>query len=313
MAIQPRRQQIFTIACRCGAHAAVHVDTFNRPQTCRQCKESFTVTWKRDAGSGRLHPVVVAKAKTRVLPPPKPRPSPGSLLTLKCPCGYQRQASADEASRGHRCPGCGKWMIVEKPPAPKRQPAPLIQAPGSLAMPVPPEFKRVGSSAVPTPPAPFPAAPPPGIDCPCGAKIPMEEVMSSQGTCCPTCGRKVRMERVRHPQSTVMRLRPTFDVPAKPAPAPNPEEAAVFSSEVEEEIAPAAEAPVDPLAQTLICQCGQELLVSPDDLGHHVQCPGCNGLMQIAGARDPSSGDLTLRADMVDAHDQGPWSLDDFK
>jgi hypothetical protein len=92
------------------------------------------------------------------------------------------------------------------------------------------------------------------------------------------------MERVRSPQSMVMRLQPVFEE----APAP------------------------DPAGQVLICQCGEELEVSPEDLGRHVQCPGCTALMEIEGVRD-AGGTLTLKARLLARLDGDPWSLEDFK
>ncbi len=407
MAQPPRRQQIYTIACRCGAHAAVHVNTFNRPQTCRQCKGTYTVTWKKDPRGGGWVPIVVAKAKVRTLAAKAPAPPPGSLLTLKCSCGYQRQAPAKDAGQGQRCPGCNKWMVVEKPSGTKRKPAKSAVLPGSLAMPLPPEFKRLNptppkptsSPAAPVPEAPTaktvpaPQLPPgaqlvecpcgerilvrskhvgkeakcpacdrilklekkrdpqtmvftisptevaqssekdlptlefmeietpkakrtaasplPGIDCACGTRIPLEAVMKDKGTSCPTCGRKVKMERVRHPQSTVTLMRPAFEN-SPGMPAVEEDQGMFFTSGPEDTATPT---PVEAEAgqQELICQCGQELLVGPDDLGHHVQCPGCLALMEIQGVRDPATGALSLRAQVEAKSGDDPWSLEDFK
>lgn len=410
MAQTPRRQQIYTIACRCGAHAAVHINTFNRPQTCRHCKGSYIVTWKKDSRGSGWVPIVVAKAKVRVLPAKAapPPPPPGSMMLFKCVCGYQRQVAPADAHLGNRCPGCNKWMVVEKPAGTKRKKAKTLVVPGSLAMPLPPEFKRLNQArpkpAAPpeapakaaTPPRPVaPAALPPGallvecpcgkrllarsnhigkkarcpacsrilnlekrrdpqtmmytitpaviegtedddlpalellgqqvapksrsaspialpgIDCSCGVRIALEAVMADKGTTCPSCGRRVKMERVRHPQSTVTQMRPAFETPA-PQHAPEEDPGIFFPSEAE---ATEPSSPSAPEAgqQPLICQCGQELLVGPDDLGHHVQCPGCMALMEIQGTRDPATGTLSLRAQVEAKLADDPWSLEDFK
>jgi hypothetical protein len=327
----PPRQQIYTIACRCGTQAAVHISGFNRPQTCRNCKADFIVTWRKDEKTRAWMPIVVKKAQTRVMRPkvvPKPAPPPpeGSLMTLKCLCGYSRKATVEEASRNSRCPGCGKWMVVEKPPTARRKAAPpALAVPGSMAMPVPPEFKRL-SPTPPRNPTPSPVgSASPTVDCPCGTKIPLDALMSGATTACPSCGRKVRMERARNPQSMVMRMRPVFEnedvappppAPgtksrsrAKPAPEPEEDRGMFFVPEGEE---PEVAAPPQG-GQILICQCGEELLVSPEDLGKHLQCPSCTALLEIEGTKDPATGQVVLRAQVVGRLDSDPWSLEDFK
>jgi hypothetical protein len=323
----PPRQQIYTIACRCGTQAAVHVSSFNRPQACRNCKADFIVTWRKDEKTKAWVPIVVKKAQTRVVRPkpvPKPPPPEGLLMTLKCLCGYSRKATVEEASRNSRCPGCGKWMVVEKPQTARKKAAPpALTVPGSMAMPVPPEFKRL-SPTPPRNPTPSPAAPA-TADCPCGAKLPLEGLMSGATTACPTCGRKVRMERGRNPQSMVMRMRPVFEREGAPPPAPAPgtksrsrptpqsepeEDRGMFFVPEDEE--PEA-APPPESGQILICQCGEELLVSPEDLGKHLQCPSCTALLEIEGAKDPATGQVVLRARLVGRLDSDPWSLEDFQ
>lgn len=331
----PARRQIYTIACRCGVLAAVHVSTFGRLQVCRSCRRPFTVAWRRDPKTQTLSPIVLAQARTR---PTAPRPHPPASppadpdpttprMHLSCSCGYRRPIRPEEASRNTRCPGCGKWMIVEKTPM-RRARVPKLMPPAPPAPSLPP------------PPAP-PAAPPPAAawtrpgtppasapTCACGQPLAVTLLQAGSDFTCPSCGRPMKLQKARDPQTLLTVIRPVFVPRAEPppstqVPAGPPEPSAPGPAALSEEPAsflldpkaPADDASFPEAApgptQELFCRCGQEIMVGPADAGHPVQCPSCSVVLEIQEVRDPQNGAAVLRAEVLGTLDE-EWKLEDF-
>jgi hypothetical protein len=169
--------------------------------------------------------------------------------------------------------------------------------------------------------------------------------MSKTDASCPGCGRRIKLEKWRHPHSTMTMIRPVFGDPmplVKPGvkvtqkplakPAAKPAEELVSFEELEpmefqpipEAAQPAAaehavfemaagsdegDAPpqIDVDAQVVPCECGAEILLSVNDVGHTIQCPACADTMIVeqAGKR------ITLR--VIGAHDDPDWKLEQFQ
>lgn len=388
MAAQPpARRQIYTIACRCGALAAVHVSTFGRLQVCRSCRLPFTVAWRRDPKTQTLSPIVLAQARTRPAPAASRPAADGNpaqpRMHLSCGCGYRRSVRPDEASRNTRCPGCGKWMIVEKAPArPARAARPMPAAPPAPLAP---------------PPAPPPPASPPAddslVECPCGQRVRVRpELVGREAVCetcgrrlrvksqrdpqtlvsrvrlvaasepasgpaaaleraegpsggapacacgqplalnllhagsdftCPACGRSMKLQKARDPQTLLTVIRPVFvprapqdaappahPTPPEPAPAAEEESASFLADPADGDDASFPEAVPGP-TQELFCRCGQEIVVAAADAGHPVQCPSCSVVLEVRQARDPQSGAAVLRVEVLGTLDEN-WKLEDF-
>lgn len=330
----PARRQIYTIACRCGVLAAVHVSTFGRLQVCRSCRRSFTVAWRRDPKTQTLSPIVLAQARTRpTAPGPHPPAAPPAdadsatpRMHFSCSCGYRRSIRPEEASRNTRCPGCGKWMIVEKAPVrPARLPKLIPPAPPTLApllSPAPPAAPPAAALARPgTPPGSAPA-------CACGQPLAVTLLQAGSDFTCPSCGRPMKLQKARDPQTLLTVIRPVFVPRTEPpafteASAVPPEPSASDPAAASEE--PASflldpEAPVDDVSfpeaapgptQELFCRCGQEIMVGPADTGHPVQCPSCSVVLEIQEVRDPQNGAAVLRVEVLGTLDE-EWKLEDF-
>jgi len=336
MAAEPPRRQAYTVACRCGAHAAVETRLFGQPQVCHSCKVAFTVVWKKDPRSGAAVPMAVAQAR-------KSAPREGAAgLFLVCACGYRRAVSPEEAARNNRCPGCGKWMFVEKPPSARvvpAPPAPLPTAPRAVVQPlepVPPETP-IGARAV---------------RCPCGERLLVRLELVGREARCPKCRQVLTLEGFRDPQTCVTQIRPVVareggHGPVAPLQAAQPEpqgggaeltcpcgrqlpvtgaaaarevtcascgsvipierhrdpQTLVTTIRVRPGAPPAA---VGSLTQEVICKCGEALIVGLEDAGRHVQCPSCGVLMEV----EQAGGALRVRE--IGQMDDGTWSLEDF-
>src|ERR1043165_4154080 len=100
---------LYHIACPCGAMASMDARMFGRPTVCKKCGQSFTVAWSKDPQSRQSLPLAVPLARKRS----------DAILQVHCACGYRRAVTPAEAAERNRCPGCGRDMIVEKPPTAK--------------------------------------------------------------------------------------------------------------------------------------------------------------------------------------------------
>ncbi|HLY12122.1 MAG TPA: hypothetical protein VKW04_22665 [Planctomycetota bacterium] len=312
---------LYTVTCPCGGWStALDARSFGRPQVCRKCGTQFTVAWRKDPVTLRNAPVTVSLARKRA-------PTP---LRLSCTCGYKKAATPAEAARHNRCPGCGKVMIVEKPPAAKSRDSNRIIKLSSTPQTLPPmPILPVPSKETPetrlrrmNPQTPTPTFDKPGLICECGRGIEVLKALEGGGEyTCPACGRSVRMEKFRGSQSKHTVIRPIFGPktpppvapPAQPAPAPETE--AVFSEIPDErtDAPPADAASSSGSYQELFCPCGEALMIGMEDAGKNVQCPTCLTLISVEVLRDSRTGGQALRVRAIGKIDQDTWSLNDFQ
>jgi hypothetical protein len=310
---------LYSVACGCGAKETLDARSFGQPRVCPKCGTSYTVAWAKDPVTLKNAPVAVSLARKR---PPTP-------LRIACSCGYSRAVTAAEAARNNRCPGCGKSMIVEKPAAKSRDSNRTIKLSSASVRPppAPPQapnktdessasrLKRIQGL---TPP-PFSK---PVLACECGKEIEVLKVLGSGGTTCPSCGREVRMETVRNPQSKHTLIRPRFGPKSEPPTAPKPPTVPDVKPKPEEAFgSPAAEAVEEdaPIAippkgsfQELFCPCGEALMVGADDAGRNIQCPTCSILISVEVIHDTRTNHTALRVKAIGKMDQDTWSLNDF-
>jgi predicted RNA-binding Zn-ribbon protein involved in translation (DUF1610 family) len=361
------------LVCSCGFRRRARPEEARRSPRCARC--------------GRW--MIVAKQTSGPAPARAPEPIvPSVQMSLVCACGYRRAVRPDQAYKNTRCPGCGKWMIVEKPRQAPRPPAAprAAPAPSPLAAAARPyrsptlvgaeavdcfcgervlvrsgllgkeaqcpacgkvlkleAFKdpqtfvtRIRPSAAqidqPGPVASLEllarrSGESPGVPgmpeavCPCGQRLSVSK--ADREYACPGCGRIVKMQKTRDPQTMALSFKAVFADPRQPDPEPEPEPRppppAAASTPTEpgflEALPESQEAEVADFSagQPVICQCGEELLVGREDLGRHIQCPGCGVVMQLEEVRDPRTGLTTLRAQAIGKLDEGTWSLADFK
>jgi hypothetical protein len=338
--------------CPCGERLLLRTGAQGRPIQCPAC-DRFHIVEVQDAppagpspaARGRQAPRGPAKAAPPPAPePPRPPPPPSRALRLGefvCKCGEIQPPRTSRTGREFACPKCGRKGRVEEAYDPKTKTTALN-----------PVYTLEPASA------PVAVAPPPAAaqttkkgdtafrsrewTCVCGRTIEAAEVLSKQETSCPGCGRRVSLEKWRHPHSTMTRIRPVFSeqAPATPPPtAPADEEAVSFEELTEpmefSDAEPAAHRPVsDPSsffeisaeapeddspvaipadAQVVICECGAELFVSQDDVGRPIQCPACSAVMTVESFPDRATGTTSLRVRSIGMMDQGNWTLDDFK
>jgi len=310
---------LYTVTCACGGSATLDARGFGKPQVCQKCGISYTVAWGKDPVTLRSAPVAV----------PLARKKPATPLRLACTCGYTRAVTAAEAHRQNRCPGCGKVMIVEKPPSPKNgrdsnrliklSSAPSTSPPMPL-LPVPPKTSPEQRGRRINPPTPVPNFNNPGLVCECGRPIEVLKAMETGNYSCPACGRSVRMEKDRKSTSKHTVIRPIFGpkgAPAKSAAKPPPPKApapeTVFPEQPASESAEEEHAPISSSYQELFCPCGEALMVGFEDAGKNIQCPTCLTLIAVDLVKDGKTGGKALRVRAIGKMDQDTWSLNDFK
>jgi len=306
---------LYSIACACGATASLDARSFGRPRVCPKCGNAFTVAWGKDPVTQKNAPVAVSLARKRA-------PTP---LRLSCSCGYTRAVTADEAAKNSSCPGCGRSMIVEKPAAKSKDSNRIVKlssaptGPSRPPEPPPPPARTDESSAsrlkrIPPPSTAFTT---PGLLCECGKEIEVVKALGTEGTVCPACGREVRMEKIRNPQSKHTLIRPRFGPKteaAAPPPAPAPEPAALFEGPTAEfvEDPDPTPAPLPAGYQELFCPCGEALMIGAEDAGKNIQCPTCLTLIAVELVRDTKTKHAGLRVKAIGKMDQDTWSLNDF-
>src|SRR5262245_51947649 len=110
MAHKPQARTLYHIGCPCGGTFSMDARGFGRPVVCKRCGGSYTIGWAKDPRTQKTMPIAVALAKKR---------GESTPLQVACSCGYRRAVTAEEAAGHNRCPGCGRMMIVVKPPQPK--------------------------------------------------------------------------------------------------------------------------------------------------------------------------------------------------
>ncbi len=300
---------LYSIACACGAKSTLDARSFGRPTVCPKCGKYFTVAWGKDPVTQKSAPVAVSLAKKR----------PATPLRLVCSCGYARAVTAAEAAKNTRCPGCGKSMMVEKPASArsrdsnriiKLSSAPVTPSRMPPMPPVAPPPKTDESSAsrlkrIPTSPA-FGG---PGLVCECGKELEVVKALGTDGTVCPACGREVRMEKIRNPQSKHTVIRPRFG--PKTPPPPEAPVVSLPTAEFVEDPNPTP-APLPASYQELFCPCGEALMIGDEDAGKNVQCPTCLTLISVEIVKDTKTNHSGLRVKTIGKMDQDTWSLNDF-
>lgn len=294
--------------CVCGERILLRASGAGRPVQCPACD--------------RFHVV-----ETGALPPPGPAPEPGAKprgaaappsrpLTLGeflCACGEIQPPRTSRTGRDFACKKCGRKGHVEMDRDPQTHEVKMrpVFTSGPAAAPK--------SEAAAAAPAIAPGSP--TWTCTCGRAIEAHTVMAKRDAACPGCGRQVRLEKWRHPHSTMTMIRPVFGDPAPPA-APDPVPDGVVAFEELEPLEPPVEAAVFELAagsgagdsppsvdhdaQIAPCGCGAEILLSRGDVGATIQCPACADMMIV----EDDSGMLTLR--IVGELDTTDWKLEEF-
>jgi hypothetical protein len=97
-----------------------------------------------------------------------------------------------------------------------------------------------------------------------------------------------------------------------PAPPVPDLETAIFetsASSARSDAPPAVEAD----AQVAICECGAEILVSPRDVGHTIQCPACSDVMTVEQTPDPRTRAPVLGIRSLGSMDDAGWKIEDFQ
>jgi hypothetical protein len=125
------------------------------------------------------------------------------------------------------------------------------------------------------------AAAPPSVrgenlSCPCGGRVFVRVDEIGKQTKCPSCGREMRIEKKRDPQTLATRL---FLAEAKP------KTAAMIPP------APPKELPAE---VELKCACGASVFVRPEWAGKHAQCPKCRLDLRVVKMRDPATDSTRL-------------------
>jgi len=209
---------------------------FGRPTVCRKCGGSFTVGWGKDPKTGRTSPMAVSLARKRSETP----------LQVHCACGYRRAVSAAEAAERNRCPGCGRDMIVEKPPAPKTResdrkvaPAPGRRMPDVMLQ----------------------------LVCACGYRRAVTPSEAAGRNRCPGCGKEMIVEtpakKKGRESSRIIKLSPA--APARPKPAaPSMQVVQLISG-----------------TQAFTCLCGERIMVRNGTIGSVTQCRVCDRQIKV--------------------------------
>jgi hypothetical protein len=305
--------------CVCGERVLIRAGTESRPIQCPACDRFHTLEIDAPPPPG---PAPQPGAKPRGAGPAIVPTRPLTLGEFLCQCGEIQPPRTSRTGRDFACKKCGRTGHVE-----------MDRDPQTQAVKMRPVFKT-GPTAAAAPakgaPAPVPASGAPAWTCTCGQAIEAHVAMSKSDASCPGCGRKIRLEKRRHPHSSMTMIRPVFGdpepPPGKPAPAAKgpakaPEELVSFEElEPMEMISEAAvfevaagsdggDAPptIDGDAQIAPCGCGAEILLSTTDVGHTIQCPACADTMVV----EQDGKEITLR--VVGALDDPDWKLEEFQ
>jgi hypothetical protein len=351
-----------TFQCPCSERLLIRPDSEKKPIQCYKCGRFHTVELAgalppptRARGSvvpstlpaaapatRRPAPRGVTKGKEPVKSPEAPKPArPLGLGEVACACGAVIPPRTSRTGREFTCSQCGRQGRVEDSVDPKTKDV-RLKAVFTTGLRPEASAKGGAANATPTPPpSKQPEASGPvtildGWTCVCGQSIDSQEVFARHEIDCPGCGRTVKLERYRHSQSTMIRMRPVVtEKRVKPAavetppprlqqerhteetppPSPTPPPVGAFAIEQLVPQPPEDDAPalLPKDAQIALCECGAELLVSREDIGHPIQCPACDVRMTVEEVPDLITGYSTLRVRSIGKMDDEAWSLDDFK
>jgi hypothetical protein len=305
--------------CVCGERVLIRAGTAGRPIQCPAC-DRFHIVEMQDAPPPG--PAPVPGAKPRGTAPAAMRPL--TLGEFLCKCGEIQPPRTSRTGKDFTCKKCGRKGYVEMDKDPHTQAVKM--RPVFTSEPAPGAAKAAPAGA---PPPANPASP--AWTCTCGQAIEAHIVLSKREASCSGCGRKVRLEKWRHPHSTMTMIRPVFGDPDPSVAAPSGSKpAAKGTDEVVsfEELEPLeasfseaaifevsagsndGDAPpsVEADAQIADCECGAEILLSENDVGHTIQCPACADLMTV----EVTGGKFALRT-LGAAMDHSDWKLEEFQ
>ncbi|HUR38393.1 MAG TPA: hypothetical protein VM222_02815 [Planctomycetota bacterium] len=291
--------------CVCGEHLLIRADNDKRPLQCMACDRVHILETeapsrpaparetKRKAAPAtgskgppgalpKSAPAARPKAAPEV-PPASAPPAPSRPLGLGeflCKCGEIHPPRTSRTGRNFECKKCGRKGHVEaetdpQTRLPKMRPVFTFEpAPGAA----PPPAAREVPAPRPAPAPKAPAAPPPPPE---AGVVAFEE------------------------------LAPLSLSPLEAAPVPDLE-TAIFERSAS---SPGSDAPpaVESDAQIAICECGAEILVSPRDVGHTIQCPACSDVMTVEQNPDPRTRMPVLGVRSLGSMDDPNWKLEDFK
>lgn len=295
--------------CVCGEHLLVRADDDKRPVQCMACDRVHLLeldappqapsrpspareTKRKSAPATRskaapeVPPKVRSKAAPEV-PPKSPPPSspaapsrPLGLGEFLCKCGEIHPPRTSRTGRNFECKKCGRKGHVEADTDPQTR-LPKMR-PVFTFEPAPGTFPPAAPQEVPAPrPAPAPKAPAVAPPPPEAGVVAFEE------------------------------LAPLSLSPLEAAPAPDLE-TAIFETSAS---SPGSDAPprVEADAQVAICECGAEILVSPRDVGHTIQCPACSDVMTVEQTPDPRTRMPVLGVRSLGSMDDPNWKIEDFR
>lgn len=263
---QDASRTVYTISCACGATTSLDARGFGRPVVCKKCGGSFTVGWGKDPKTQKTAPIAVTLAKKR-----------GALpLQLSCSCGYRRSVTGAEAATNPRCPGCGKSMMVTKPPAGKARESDRVVklASAKPTLPPPPPPKPSAASAAPV--LVEISANAHAFSCPCGERMLVRTHTVGNITPCPLCDRKLQVVI----QGAAPRKGSSATLPAVTAPVPG------------------SKTPTPPPAfnrPELSCECGQSLEIVKAFDANGTVCPACGRTITMEKIRRPESKHTVIR------------------
>jgi hypothetical protein len=257
----------------------------SRPSPARETKRKSAPA-TRSKGAPEVPPKLRSKAAPEVpqkSPPPSPPAAPSRPLGLGeflCKCGEIHPPRTSRTGRNFECKKCGRKGHVEADTDPQTR-LPKMR-PVFTFEPAPGTFPPAAPQEVPAPrPAPAPKAPAAAPPPPEAGVVAFEE------------------------------LAPLSLGPLEAAPPPDLE-TAVFETSAS---SPGGDAPpaVEADAQVAICECGAEILVSPRDVGHTIQCPACSDVMTVEQTPDPRTRMPVLGVRSLGSMDDPNWKIEDFR
>ncbi|HZE98030.1 MAG TPA: hypothetical protein VE981_13455 [Planctomycetota bacterium] len=310
--------------CVCGERVLLRSGIEGKPVQCLACDRFHILDL--EAAAPPPGPAADPGAKPRgALPAPSRPLLMGEFL---CRCGEIQPPRTSRTGKKFECKKCGRKGNVDIDKG----------ADGNVTMKPsftyePPAGGR-SATAPAKPGAPAPAAAPagPSWNCACGAAVEVQKAMSKSDPACPSCGRRIRLEKIPIVGSTRTMIRPVFGDPAakprkddgvvsfeelppaslKPAAPPSYTETAIFESSAgspDDDNPPAVESD----AQVVICECSAEILISNRDIGSTIQCPACADVMTVEQKPDPRTKQMILTVRTLGAMDDADWKLDDFQ
>ncbi|MBV8882142.1 MAG: hypothetical protein JO332_19450, partial [Planctomycetaceae bacterium] len=317
--------------CVCGERVMIPSGAEGRPIQCLTC-DRFHVLDVEGAAPPPPGPAPSGAIPRGALPAPSRPLLMGEFL---CRCGEIQPPRTSRTGKNFECKKCGRKGNVE---IAKGADGKVTMKPNFTYEP-PPGGAPAAGPAKPGAPASAAAPPPtagPSWNCSCGAAVDVHKVMSRQEPACPSCGRRIRLEKIPIVGSTRSMIRPVFEDPtpkSKPAAVSRKDDGIVAFEELPPVSvhAPApfvetaifetsagspdddAPPPVASDGQVAICECGAEILVSKRDVGSTIQCPACADVMTVEMTPDPRTKQPVLSIRTLGALDDADWKLEDFQ